>query len=125
MIKTRGTRSSTSLSAVRLWVIGIQVTDFREASFLGKMQMLYASITTGIIFTLMMIIVPLAFWRKRLRLAEIWPLALLVGYTWLIHVPFTIQSRYTICVRFTMMALVALAIASLWSKAADPRPPIE
>ena len=112
-------------SAVRLWVIGIQVTDFREASMLGKLQMLYASITTGIIFTLMMIVVPLAIWRKRLRIAEIWPLAILVGYTWLIHVPFTIQSRYTICVRFTMMALVAIAIASLWSKSEDPRAPIQ
>ncbi len=112
-------------SAVRLWVIGIQVTDFREASMAGKIKSLYATVTTGIIFLLFIVLVPMALWLKRLNIARIWPLAIVVGYAWFIHIPFTIQSRYTICVRFTMMAFVALAIASLWYKKDEIRTPAQ
>lgn len=106
-------------SAVRLWVIGIQKSEFRAASFGQKARMAYATLSTGIIFLLSIVLVPLAYIRKTLTLRSTWPFLLLLVYTGLLHIPFTIQSRYTVCVRFAMLALLSMACISLLGKRND------
>ncbi|MBL7944921.1 MAG: glycosyltransferase family 39 protein [Flavobacteriales bacterium] len=105
-----------SYSAVRLWVIGIQRADFAAASTAKKVEMLYATLSTGLLFLLGIIMIPLAYFRKVISLRNTWPLLLLVVYTGLLHVPFTIQSRYTVCVRFAMLGLLSLACAAIWQR---------
>lgn len=102
-----------SYSAVRLWVIGIQRGDFKNASLGGKLQMLYATLSTGLVFLLALVVLPLAYKRGYLRMRTSWPLLAALVYTGVLHIPFTIQARYTVCVRFAMFALMAMAIAGL------------
>lgn len=101
-------------SAVRLWVIGIQRAEFAAAPWSKKVQMIYATLSTGLIFVLGLVLIPLAYQRKAMDLGSTWPMLLLVLYTGLLHVPFTIQSRYTVSVRFAMLALLSLACTALW-----------
>jgi hypothetical protein len=108
-------------SAVRLWVIGIQRGDFKKASLGGKVQMAYATLSTGVAFILGIIFVPLAYRRKVITLRATWPLLVSLVYFGIMHIPFTIQARYTTSVRFVMFALMALAIAgSLWGGVRRP-----
>lgn len=103
-----------SYSAVRLWVIGIQRAEFARASMGRKIQMLYGTLSTGFIFVLAFIAMTWAYLRRVIRIRDTWPFLLLILYTGVLHVPFTIQSRYTVCVRFAMLALTALACAALF-----------
>jgi hypothetical protein len=109
-----------SYSAVRLWVIGIQRGDFQRASIAGKVQMLYATGITGLVFLLSLALIPLAYERGRLSWASTWPLVFALVYVGFFHLPFTIQARYTTCVRFAMLALLAMAIAGLTQGRATP-----
>jgi hypothetical protein len=105
-----------SYSAVRLWVIGIQRQEFLKASMMGRLQMVYATASTGLMFLLSVILLPLAYRRGVLSLRTTWPFLAYLAYFGLLHVPFTIQARYTTSVRFLMFALLALAIGRLWRR---------
>ncbi len=100
-------------SAVRLWVIGIQRADFVKASITGKIALLYGPVTTGCIFLMFILVVPVSYYRHRLSWARTWPILLLVIYFGIVHIPFVIQARYTTPVRPAMLLLLALAIVSL------------
>ncbi|MBZ0205162.1 MAG: glycosyltransferase family 39 protein [Flavobacteriales bacterium] len=104
-----------SYSAVRLWVIGIQLGEYQSAGFMGKMKMLYATISTGVLFLLFIVLVPLAYLRRVLSFRSTWLILLYLAYSTFIHLPFTIQSRYTVPVRLLMLILIALAITGLLS----------
>ena len=103
-------------SAVRLWVIGIQRDEFRQASASQKIRSLYASVSTGIVFLLFMILIPLAMARRRVTWAEAWPMLAGVAYFGIMHLPFTIQARYTTPVRMAMLALLAVSICRLLAR---------
>jgi len=75
--------------------------------------MLYATASTGLNFLLALVILPLAYWRGSIQLRASWPLLATVLYVWLLHIPFTIQARYTICVRFALFTLMAIALTDL------------
>lgn len=106
-----------SYTAMRLWVIGIQRGDYHAASSSGKLKLLFATGVTGLLFLLFIWLVPLAYYRRVLDWRTTWQYLLYLGYFTLIHLPFTIQSRYTLCVRFVMFALLAFAISGLlWGK---------
>jgi len=108
-------------SALRLWVIGPQRDELLAASLMGKVKILSATIVTGVLFLLAVVLIPLAYRRRRLAFSRTWPLVVFMLYGWVIHIPFVIQTRYTVPIRFAMLALLALAIAQLW-KGADRRP---
>jgi hypothetical protein len=100
-------------SAVRLWVVGIQVNEYAEASVMGKVKMLFITISMAVILLLFLILVPLAYVKRRLSIHQTWVFVTYIVYFTLIHLPFTIQSRYTVPVRFLMLALLAMAITGL------------
>ena len=102
-----------SWSALRLWVIGVQRTKFKEAGVAGKLAQLYPTITTFVVFMLTVLFSSIAFVRKRLSLAPLLPVVLHLVYFGLIHIPFVIQVRYTTAVRPIMMVLLALALAAV------------
>lgn len=102
-----------SYSAIRLWVIGIQRGDFMAASTMGRMQMLYATLSTGTVFLLSLVLIPLAYRKGLISLRATWPLPAYLLYFGVLHVPFTIQARYTTSVRFVLLALLAMAVVGL------------
>jgi len=106
-------------SAVRLWVVGLDPDEFRTAPMGGRMRMLFPTLLTLALFLLTLVLVPLALLRGRLRGAAVWPVLLPLVYFGIIHLPFVIQTRYTISVRMLQLALLAMACWSLWER----RPP--
>ncbi len=110
-------------SAVRLWVIGIQVNDYKTASTMGKAKMLFITTSMAVAFLLFLILVPLAYARGRLSIRQTWIFVAYIIYFTVIHLPFTIQSRYTVPVRFLMLALLAMAITGLVLGKAKEREP--
>ncbi len=100
-------------SAARLWVIGIQVDQYAAASNMGRMRMLLITLSMAVVFIMFIILVPLAYMRGRLSLRHTWVFLVYLAYFTLIHLPFTIQARYTVPVRFLMLGLLAMAITSL------------
>ncbi len=102
-----------SYSAVRLWVIGLQPSDFHEASFGGRVQMIHATVSTGLSFLMFLALVPLAYRRRAIDLRRTWPLLVMLFYVTLVHIPFTIQSRYTVCVRLVMLTLLTFGVMGL------------
>ena len=105
-----------SWSALRLWVIGIQREKFLEASTMGKLKQIYPTVMTLSIFLLSVFFITIAYRRKYLSIAATQPLLLHLLYFGLIHIPFVIQVRYTTPVRPAMVALLALAVASVLFK---------
>ncbi len=102
-----------SWSALRLWVIGIQRTKFKEAGITGKLAQLYPTVTTFVIFALTVLFSAIAFARKRIALAPLLPVVMHIVYFGAIHIPFVIQVRYTTAVRPIMMVLLAVSLAAV------------
>ena len=111
-------------SAVRLWVIGIQVNDYKTASTMGKAKMLFITISMAVVFLMFLILVPLAYVRRRISIHQTWIFVAYIAYFTVIHLPFTIQSRYTVPVRFLMLALLAMAITGLVMGKANRMEPV-
>ncbi len=100
-------------SAIRLWVVGVPHDGFRAAGIAGKLAMIFSFLFTLAIFLASIILVPIAYRRRLLQWRNTYPLVLYVIYFWLIHIPFAIQTRYTIPVRMVLYVLLAMAITSL------------
>ena len=103
-------------SVVRSWVIGIMREDFLRADLKGRIAMLYPTLMTLVIFLIAIIAIPVALVKKKIRLRDTYPMVLLLLYYTAVHLPFTIQVRYTTSVRLVLYALMGLAIAALLRK---------
>ncbi|MCO5274544.1 MAG: hypothetical protein M9900_06455 [Flavobacteriales bacterium] len=105
-------------TAIRLWVTGINVEQFNNSTLKGKLLQLYPLLLTLGIFLLAVCCIPIALLRHRPMLYTLLPLLIPVVYLGLVHIPFTIQARYTIPVRILLFAAMALSI----EKMAGPGP---
>ena len=98
-------------SALRLWVTGIQLDQWQRAGLSGRLKQLYPFVLTLATFILGCW-ASVRLWRthrsSRSRLVFIWSALIYFGA---IHIPFVIQSRYTIPVRMLLLVLIALALA--------------
>jgi len=111
-------------SAIRLWVVGIPHDGFRAARIGGKLSMIFSFIFTLLIFLASIILVPIAYRRGLLQWRNTYPLVLYVLYFWMVHVPFVIQTRYTVPVRMVLYMLLALAVTALiGARGKQGRPP--
>jgi len=105
-------------SAVRLWVTGVQVDEFKKASPVGKIVLLYPFLITLLVLLAAVVIVPIAFLRHRGLAATCLPLVIWLVYFGVVHIPFVIQARYTMPVRLLLFALIAICAERLWSSSA-------
>ena len=99
-------------SLFRLWIVGVPHDGFRTAGIIGKLSMLFAFAITLGIFLIATVVLPMAYRRGLMSLRNTYPLLLYVFYFWLTHLPFVIQTRYTIPVRMILYVLIALAISA-------------
>jgi hypothetical protein len=100
-------------SLVRLWVVGIPHTEFQQAGALTKAKMIFQFGLTLAFFLAALVAIPWALVRGLLSFRKTYPLLLWVVYCTFIHLPFTIQTRYTVPVRLAFYVLLALALAAL------------
>lgn len=110
-------------TAVRLWVIGVDRRDFQAAGTLGRVKLLAPFLVTLFQFLLAITCIPLALRRKLLRLRDTYPLLLPILYGWAISIPFAIQSRYTVPLRFLLFALMAMSLVALLERRSHPLAP--
>jgi hypothetical protein len=108
-------------TAVRLWVTGVSMDRFRNASTIGLVAELYPFLLSLSIFLLAVFIVPLAIHIDRQLLYRIIPLMLWLLYFGAIHIPFVIQARYTIPVRLLLLALIAICFESFIRRSGNRR----
>ncbi|MCC2547894.1 hypothetical protein LJY25_15700 [Hymenobacter sp. BT175] len=100
---------------VRLWVTGVQLNAWREAaSPLAKIKVIYPALASG--FTFLLGIICLAwglFHQRAIQCTRTWWLSLaLVVYFGLVHIPFSIQARYTVPVRPWLLLAIAVALGA-------------
>lgn len=108
-----GTRLYTAL---RLWVTGVNMRQLRTPGIGRKLIAVYPTLVTFFSFILGLVFVTIQFLRRRLSPRELWPFLLVIGYCWLLHVPMSIQSRYTVPVHVPALILLAMALAA-WIEA--------
>ncbi len=97
-------------SAIRLWVTGIPLAKFRNATLKVKLLLLCPMFLTGFIFLLSIIFIPIAFIKFKILYAKLHSILIIIIYFGLIHVPFVIQSRYTIPVRMLLLIVLSVSI---------------
>ncbi|HEX5001816.1 MAG TPA: hypothetical protein VFW78_04920 [Bacteroidia bacterium] len=110
-------------SAIRLWVTGIPVKEFKSAGVARRMYLIYPFIITGLTFLAGLIFITMCFIKNKPYRKLMLPLLLITLYFGVMHIPFTIQSRYTIPVRFELLLMIAAAVYFLFpslSAAKDP-----
>lgn len=100
-------------TAVRLWVIGIDRRDLRAAGPAGKVALMLPFLVTLGQFVLALICIPWALRKGLLMLREVYPVLLPILYGWAVSIPFAIQSRYTVPLRFLVFALMAMSLIAL------------
>lgn len=102
--------------AVRLWVTGIPMKDIRGAGFVKKLVLCYPFLITIVTFVTALILIPWSFRKYKSAMAGFAPMLVLILYFGIIHLPFTIQSRYTIPVRMELLMFIAMGLYLLLVK---------
>ena len=100
----------------RLWFTGINKQEFTNASFSGKLKLLYPFVITFLFIFCGLLYVLYSFISKRIRWSRYWPLMLIIGYYGILHIPFGIQARYTVPVHIFILMMVAIIIGSRFQK---------
>lgn len=103
-----------SYSAVRLWVTGIPMKDFETAGPAKKLYLMYPFLVTLATFITGLILLPLAFYKFKPEMLPMLGILMIALYFGFMHIPFTIQSRYTIPVRLELLMMIAVAIYFLF-----------
>lgn len=103
-------------SAIRLWVTGIPMKEMSDAGTLKKMYLIYPFIITLATFFAALILLPIAFFKFRPAMLPLLGILMITIYFGIMHIPFTIQSRYTIPVRMELLMLIAVSSYFLFFK---------
>ncbi|MFT3883915.1 MAG: hypothetical protein QM724_00330 [Flavobacteriales bacterium] len=100
-------------STFRLWINMVPRTEFQETDLAGKIKLIALSAISLIMFVGAIVVITMAHRRGVLSIKDTYPLLVLIIYCWLVHVPFVIQTRYTVPVRMALYLYMGLAIAGL------------
>ena len=97
-------------TAVRLWMTGVNLRTISQPGLRAKVAALYPTlITLGLAGGLLLTAVRAL--RGQPELRGTLPIWSLLVYAWLVHVPVTIQSRYTVPLHLAALLLGTLALA--------------
>ncbi len=106
-------------SAVRLWVTGIPLKEFGPAGTAKKIYLMYPFLITLTTFIAALIFLPIAFIKFRPAMLPLIVILMITLYFGIMHIPFTIQSRYTIPVRLELLMMIAVAVYVIFFKNQD------
>jgi hypothetical protein len=101
-------------SAIRLWVTGIPKKEVMNARYAKKLTLIYPFVITLFTFLSAIIMLPVLFYKTPEIRKTMTVMLVITIYFGLIHIPFTIQSRYTIPVRLELLLLLAVAVYHLF-----------
>jgi len=106
-------------SFFRLWYTGLSVNDLHNKNSLKKYSSILAFLTTFLTFLMFFsYFIYCLFKRRDILITLALPIALCLYFD-VLHLPFAIQSRYTICVRMFYLFILAYMIYELHFKNKD------
>ncbi len=100
-------------TAFRLWVTGVNMLVIGQPGFLPKVSALYPTLVTLIFLVGGLIVAVVQSVRRRPEMRRTLPIWSLLVYGWLVHVPVSIGSRYTVPLHFAALLLSSLGLSSL------------
>ena len=121
--------ATRAYAAVRLWITnvnlpmarivyrpgtGLRPEVGRPDGLKGWLSVLAPTVITGLSFGIGLPLLCVAIWRNRSRWYERRYLLLVILYVWMVHIPMTIQSRYTVPLHAIALACMAWAIGDRW-----------
>ncbi|MGR6088592.1 MAG: hypothetical protein ACU4F9_10475 [Arcticibacter sp.] len=101
-------------TSIRLWVTGISEREMKSAGPAKKIFLIYPFLITFITFLLALILIPMLFFKNRDVSRKLIMLLVITLYFGIMHIPFTIQARYTIPVRFELLMMISVSIYYLF-----------
>ncbi len=105
-------------SLFRLWFAGLDKNYLLHKSNIAAFNLeVLPFIITFPPFSLFILLLPYAMFKRKINFKEITLLLILMSYFGVLHLPFVLQSRYTIPVRPFMYMLVSVAICRIFFKA--------
>jgi len=118
-----GTIVAKAYTFCRVWFTGIffgsKLATVKYKGFSFVSPYLLVSVVSFIIFLMGVIFIPIAFLINRPAMARVGYPILLMLYWGAIHMPFTIQSRYTTPVKLLMLMLIAYAVSLIFFPLSD------
>lgn len=99
-------------TAIRQWITGINLKLLASPAVLDKVKALTPFLVTFITFGMGFPYLIVQILRNRNLLDEYLSWIIMIGYTSLIHVPMSIQSRYTVPVHLVFLSLLAFKLAA-------------
>jgi hypothetical protein len=110
-------------TAVRLFVTAPRQEDLRTGTAWSVLRGLYPTVVTFCTFIVGGFVLGLALVRKRETMWAYYPVLLLIGYYWMIHLPMSIQARYTVPIHLPFLMMLAVAVGCRTSRATPGLPP--
>jgi len=102
---------------VRVYMTGINYKDLEDAhSHLRKMRVLYPFVVTLLFILGGLMLITFSAVFKKVEFNYLFAFVFLFWYYGMIHMPFSIQSRYTIPVHLLILAILAVTINSICQK---------
>lgn len=100
---------------IRYYITGINYIDLKNAnSILGKAKIIYPFIITTIFIFLGLLISTLTIlFKGRGEILKYMPLIAICWYAGIVHIPFSIQSRYTVPVHMIILILTSISIINV------------
>lgn len=102
-------------TAIRLWFTGVQLSEVNNSNFLRQFYAIYFSAVSAIFFLASLILIPLAFFKKKISWNRSSTAIVLIIYFGLTHLVFALQAKYTVPLRLILLLLLARTILGLFS----------
>lgn len=97
-------------TAIRIWVTGINMSALKEPGFFNKIKAIVPFLITATTFIGLLIFLLKFLRQKSLREKVPWKALLFIIYTGAIHIPFCIQSRYSVPAHIFVLLMIAITI---------------
>ena len=106
----------TKLSTMfRLWLDEMQLSELKNSDLNKKSIAIYLSVVTLIFFFASLILIPWAFYKKKLLWVHSQTIIILIIYFGILHLFFSLQAKYTVPLRLIILLLLARTILTLFS----------
>ena len=104
----------------RYYVIGINsINGIENQTLLEKIKSLYPFLITFIFIFLGLVFITVSMVNKKLHFTNVFAFLLLFWYYGAIHIPFSIQARYTLPIHLLLLAILAVTILKHTKKYQD------
>ncbi len=99
----------------RLWLNEMQLSELKNPDLNKKFVSTYFTVITLVFFLASLILIPWAFYKKKISWLHSQTVIVLIVYFGVAHIFFSLQAKYTIPLRLIILLLLARTIVGLFS----------